>query len=121
MKVTTFTVLVFTILSVSHAAVPPAGGGAKPVLPPLADAVTEELQVYDGECLMADQKTSTYGICVAQGKSLPASPAKPKNNKIDLRWGCDAAWPCRESKNACKIRKFRNHLNGNTIWNARCH
>lgn len=48
MKITTFTVLVFTFLSVSHAGVPPAGGGAKPVLPPLADAVTEELEVYDG-------------------------------------------------------------------------
>ncbi|KAB8264766.1 hypothetical protein BDV32DRAFT_145441 [Aspergillus pseudonomiae] len=121
MKITTFTLLIFTILSVSHAGPPPAGGGAKPSLPPLADAVKQEVEAYDGECLVTDHKTSTHGICVARDRSPPASQVNSKQSKIDLRWGCDPAWPCRENENPCKIRKYINHSNDNTIWNARCY
>ncbi|KAB8242931.1 hypothetical protein BDV35DRAFT_383574 [Aspergillus flavus] len=92
MKITTFSVLIFSILSVSHAGVPQTNGGTQPALPPLADVVKEEIEVYDGKCSVPDHKTSTYGICI-----------------------------CRGNKNACKIRKYIVHLNGNTIWNARCH
>ena len=115
MKITTFTVLVFTILSVSHAGVPQTNGGTQPALPPLADVVKEEIEVYDGvsqsilttdrsrmtdfikECSVPDHKTSTYGICVVRGKSQPVSQGKSKQNKADFQWGCDPAWPVREA------------------------
>ncbi|KAB8220192.1 hypothetical protein BDV33DRAFT_203695 [Aspergillus novoparasiticus] len=121
MKIPTCSILIFTILSVCHAGVPPTNGGAQPALPPLADAVKEELEVYNGvgqsnltadrrrvtdfmkECSVPDQKTSTYGICVAQDKTQLASLGKSKQITLIFNGDVTLHGPAEETRMSARF------------------